>query len=243
MVSVMQKNKPRLLCTNPIGQLLIQQAAQKGLVISVLPFIETESLPGDELREIISGLSQQAATVVFTSLNAVEAVKTYLSNLVPRWKIWCTGGITQKSVREYFGEQAVSGTQKGAIELAESILAFGSITEVVFFCGDQRRNELPAKLTGQGIKVKEIIVYHTAAMPHQVFRHYDGITFFSPSAVHSFFSVNKIDNDTILFAIGKTTADTIKPYSNNKVIVGESPGKEMLIKKAIDYFQTHPIHR
>ncbi len=237
----MQENKRQLLCTNPIGQLLIQKAAEKGIVINVLSFIETELLRRDDLKEIITGLSRRPITVAFTSLNAVETVKTYLSGTIPRWKIWCTAGATQKSIGEYFGEEAISGTGSSALALAESMIDFGGVTELVFFCGDQRRDELPGKLKEHGIGVDEIIVYKTAAKPQQILEHYDGITFFSPSAVDSFFSVNKINKDTVLFAIGKTTAERIKTYSKNKVIVGETAGKEMLIEEAISYFQTHPI--
>ena len=114
---------------------------------------------------------------------------------------------------------------------------------MVFFCGDHRRNELPKILREHGIRVKEIIVYKTAFSSHRVSNQYDGIIFFSPSAVHSFFAVNDAGGASILFAIGKTTADTIKTYSPNKVIMGESPGKELLIGQAITYFQTHPIQQ
>jgi uroporphyrinogen-III synthase len=171
----------------------------------------------------------------------VEAVKTYLSGSIPGWKIGCTAGATRESVAEYFGKDAISWTGSSALELARSVAALGGITELVFFCGDTRRDELPEKLQKQGIRVVEIIVYKTAVTPQQISEPYDGITFFSPSAVDSFFSVNKIDKNTVLFAIGKTTADRIKTYSKNKVIVCKTPGREMLIEQAIRHFQTHPI--
>jgi uroporphyrinogen-III synthase len=237
----MQENKRQLLCTNPIGQSLIQKAEEKGIAITVLPFIEMEFLQLDELKEIIEPLSRRAITVAFTSVNAVETVKNYLSGAIPYWKIWSTGGATEKTVREYFGKGAISGTGHSATELAEAMIDFGVTEEVVFFCGNQRREELPGKLQGHGIRVKEIIVYKTAASAQKISKHYDGISFFSPSAVDSFFSVNQIDPATVLFAIGKTTADRIRTYSKNKVIVGDTPGKQMLIEEAISYFQTHPV--
>ena len=239
----MRENKYQLLCTNAVGQSLIEKAAEQGIVIHVLAFIETESVPGFEPGEIILDLSRQAITAVFTSLNAVEAVKANLENIRPPWKIWCTAGATQKSVREYFGEGSVAGSKSRAVELAESISANGAIEELVFFCGNMRRNELPEMLREQGIRVREIIVYKTSFAPHRVTSQYDGILFFSPSAVHSFFSVNDAGEAAVLFAIGKTTADTIKTYSDKKVIMGESPGKELLIGQALAYFQTHPIQQ
>src|SRR5258706_9822828 len=43
---------------------------------------------------------------------------------------------------------------------------------------------------------------------------YDGILFFSPSGVESFFNTNEVNEQTILFAIGNTTATEIKKYTN-----------------------------
>ena len=65
---------------------------------------------------------------------------------------------------------------------------------------------------------------------------YFGILFFSPSAVQSFFSKNKVADKTILFAIGNTTANEIKKYSTNKIIISDEPGKENLVTKMIEYF-------
>ena len=40
--------------------------------------------------------------------------------------------------------------------------------------------------------------------------------------------MNKINKQTILFAIGSTTADEIKKYSDNKIIISKESVKEIL---------------
>ena len=60
--------------------------------------------------------------------------------------------------------------------------------------------------------------------------------FFSPSAAESFFSTNTLTDKTILFAIGNTTALSIKKYTGNKIIVADEAGKNNLVEKAIEYF-------
>jgi len=80
------------------------------------------------------------------------------------------------------------------------------------------------------------VVYQTLATPHKIQKDYFGVLFFSPSAVQSFFSKNKVKDRTILFAIGNTTANEIKKYSNNKIIISDEPGKENLVQKMIEYF-------
>ena len=68
---------------------------------------------------------------------------------------------------------------------------------------------------------------------------YDGILFFSPSAVNSFFQLNKIDKQTQVFTIGKTTAESLQQDFNKKIIVADLPLEETMIDKVIAYFNLH----
>ena len=70
---------------------------------------------------------------------------------------------------------------------------------------------------------------------------YDGILFFSPSAVNSFLLKNKISPKTQLFAIGSTTANALQPFTNQPVIIAETPGKENLLHLAINHFSKSKI--
>ena len=112
----------------------------------------------------------------------------------------------------------------------------GLHTKSSFFCGDQRRDELPGILREHDIDVNEITVYQTLALTHKIDKHYQGILFFSPSAVESFFKNNTLPASTILFAIGNTTANAIRKFTKNKVIISDVPGKDNLVKKMIEYF-------
>jgi len=108
--------------------------------------------------------------------------------------------------------------------------------KIIFFCGDQRRDELPAILKDHGIEVEEIVVYKTIPQTIRIDKQYDGIAFYSPSAVDSFFSVNDLNASTIVFSIGLTTSDAIRKYVDNKIIVTTQPGKENLVNRIIDYY-------
>src|SRR5882724_1442756 len=145
-------------------------------------------------------------------------------------------GTTKKMIQTYFGENVIMDEADNALSLAAKIIR-DDIKNLVFFCGNQRRNELPNELASHHISVKELIVYETILTPQVVAGDHNGILFFSPSAATSFFSVNNPGKETTLFAIGNTTADTIKKYSRNKIIVSNSPGKETLIENCIEYFQ------
>jgi uroporphyrinogen-III synthase len=139
-------------------------------------------------------------------------------------------------VKKYFGAQVIVGVAENAAALAEKIIEDAATDELVFFCGNQRRDEMSTLLAQAEITVTEIVVYETLALPHVIKKDYDAILFFSPSAVDSFFAVNKLQRETLFFAIGTTTAAAIQQYNNGKIIVAAQPGKEALMQQAIDFF-------
>ena len=232
----MPQNKINILSTRPLEDSLIDEANKKGIHIEVLSFIETETLQNTDVQQEIEQALLQSAAVVFTSMNAVDAVTIFLDGHQPEWSIYSIGTATARLVKEYFGEESIAGTASNAAELAELIADEGDFNEVVFFCGDRRRDELPDILRSNNIKVNEIMVYQTIAVPHKIERQYDGILFFSPSAAESFFRANKLPETTLLFSIGNTTAGEIKKFSNNKIFISDKPGKENLVKKMIDFY-------
>lgn len=232
----MQENKVTILCTRPVSEGLIQEALKNDIVVDVIPFIETEPIETIEVQQEIEQAYIQSATIVFTSMNAVEAVAAYVEDQEPEWRIYCIGNTTKELVGEYFGEEKIYGTATSAVELAELIVEEAPDDEVIFFCGDQRRDELPDILRSNDIEVTEITVYHTIPVPRKISKDYIGILFFSPSAVDSFFRLNKVVEKTILFTIGNTTANTVRKYSDNKIIISKVPDKEHLLEEAINYF-------
>jgi uroporphyrinogen-III synthase len=216
----MSKPIAYMLSTRELSAALVEKAAAKGVVIDSLSFIAIEPMKAVDLP----GAS---AVVVFTSVNAVEAVDG------SGWKIFCTSGATRHKVAKRFGEAAIVGTADSAAELAATIVGEGWVKAVWFFCGDLRRYELPARLKQAGIQVHEVVVYRTKLTPHMIGREYDGIAFFSPTAVESFFSANRIPAHTRLFAIGETTAGAIRRYCDNPVTTSERPDAELLINQII----------
>ena len=226
-----------ILSTRPLDELLIHKAQQHKIGIHQLSFIDTEPLKEPQLQQQIAESLLKPQTVVFTSMNAAEAVAGYLENISPRWNIYCLGTATKLIVQQHFPESFISGTADNAGKLADRIIVEG-VNSVTFYCGDQRRHELPEKLAAKNIQVEEIVVYKTKATPHKTDIPYNGILFFSPSAVESFFSINEVAKDVVFFAIGQTTADSIRKFSNNKIVQGDMPGKENLTEKAITYFTT-----
>ena len=230
-------NKVRLLSTASLGNKIIDDAEGAGVMMDVIPFIKSSAIFTEGLGEEIKALCDEPLTVVFTSVNAIYALGANMQQGQPLWKIYCIGHATKSAALDYFKEEDIRGTGNDAAGLAQ-VIKEAQIKEVIFFCGDKRMDTLPLLLRNAGIEVKEIIVYTTEATPCEVSSAYDGILFFSPSAAESFFSVNSIPGDTVLFAIGSTTANVIKKHCDNYVWAGDNPSKELLVQESINYFHT-----
>lgn len=232
------RDKIRLLSTRPLDEALIENAAHHNIEIDVKAFIKVEKLLSCAVAETIAQLAVQPATVAFTSMNAVEVVVDMLpkDTIIPHWKIYCMGGATFTLVKKYWLYDEIAFTATNAAALAQQIIA-DEVKEIAFFCGNKRREELPTLLREKGLMVNEVVVYETTETPEVVTEKYEGIMFFSPSAVSSFFSANLVTANTTLFAIGNTTATAIRQHNHSNIVVSEFPAKDQLVGKAIEYYK------
>ncbi|MBS1747499.1 MAG: uroporphyrinogen-III synthase [Bacteroidetes bacterium] len=232
----MQQNKPRILITAEIDNSLLEKLTAKGFEVEVLNFIKTTTKQSLSLRQQIKNIPEKKVTVIFTSSKAVEAVDSILQNKKTGWNIYCVGKATKNLITQLFPGSTILGFANYATELAKEIINDNKADEVYFFCGNKRRNDLPDLLKENNIGLHEIEVYETVIYQHEVKKNFDAVIFFSPSAVEGFFAVNTIIQSTVFFAIGKTTADAIKKFSGNKIILSDTPGKKELIEEVAGYF-------
>ena len=169
-------NKIQILSTKPIGASIVRFADKQNICIDEVSFIKTEEVVSEELKKRIAELSKQNITVIFTSANAVKAVKKLLP-AKPSWKIFCIGYKTKKHAEDTFGNENIVGIADNGEQLADEIIKYSSPKRMVFFCGNRRREELPEKLKDHGIELEEIVVYDTIEKSQIISKHYDAILF------------------------------------------------------------------
>lgn len=174
--------------------------------------------------------SGKIENAIFTSKNAVRAV---LKKKLQIENCFCVGSKTADFLKENGFE--VKETADYAADLAKLILEKYSDKSFTFFCGNKRRDELPEILTKNEINFHEIQVYRTSLNFQEFQQNFDGIFFFSPSAVISFTKKNKI-GDAIAFSIGNTTASEAMKHTKN-IIIANSPGIENVIARAAKFFK------
>jgi uroporphyrinogen-III synthase len=248
----------RILSTKAVGPELVSTAAEQHIDLEHQAFIEVHPRITDALKLRIHELLQQQITAIFTSKNAVNSiVEHYLhadgksyhggwanlpqtaenSYFMPGWYVHCLNGATKDAVdacRNLFMPEA---TTPDAANIADLVAVRKNRAEpVVFFCGNIRRDVLPQRLKELNIDFEELIVYDTTETMPFTTQPYDGILFFSPSAVRSFFSVNQLPPQTICFAIGQTTAGELSQHTSNKIIVSAQQSLNHVVQTAINYF-------
>jgi uroporphyrinogen-III synthase len=229
----MQKNKSKILSTALLPEAVLRESADQDIIIEIVPFVQIKTSIDAELETRIRELFQTPITAVFTSSNAVTTVAELFQKPIP-WTVYSIGGTTAKTISQLF-QIPITGTANDAAALANVIIN-DNVQEVYFFCGSIRRDVLPGILYDANILVHELVVYQTIETPQSVPDDYDAILFYSPSAVHSFFSVNRLNAATALFAIGNTTAAAIRQHTPAKIISAQQPDKHALVQQLIEYF-------
>jgi uroporphyrinogen-III synthase len=231
-----------VLSTKMLDTPLVEMAKAEGINVIEQEAIQVKPILSKEKEdEIFSLLEKRVAYAVFTSSNAVSAVKNQLhksvNHLPPQWKIFCLSGRTKEMLlenAETFG--VVEETASSAAALAKQVIAKG-VKELVFFCGDRRRDELPTILQNAGVRVHEVVVYEVEETPAAAAGDYEAVMFFSPSAVQSFFTANQPKENTVCFAIGQATANSVKQFTQSKLVTSKEPTQEALLREVINYFQ------
>lgn len=234
--------KIKVLSTKKLEPSLIRKAEEQGIDVVEQEAIQVKPILNRETADrIISLALDNKRTIVLTSSNAVNALEKYMSYggnfCLIDWQVFCLSGKTKDTLLSAHRlEKQILGEAPNATELAHEIIR-QNVSEVVFFCGNRRRDELPDMLQAAGITVHEVVVYEVEETPVAAAGDYEAVLFFSPSAVQSFFAANQLKENTVCFAIGQTTANSVKQFTQSKPVVSKEPTQEALLMEVINYFK------
>jgi uroporphyrinogen-III synthase len=179
-------------------------------------------------------LPSEIDNAIFTSQNGVSALITSSEFALSQLKtagvqVFCVGYKT-KALLEQNGLKVVKMVENSA-KLGDFIVKNYKNETFHYFCGSERRHELPEKLKASEIDLFEVKTYKTTLKSKKFNQKWAGILFFSPSGVASFVYENKI-NDSIAFCIGNTTGKEAKKYTPNTVIAISASVESVLAKAA-----------
>lgn len=197
----------------------------RGIGLVEIDFISIIPLPFqiDEIPE----------NIIFTSKNSVQAMLDHPSKRYFQQKhIFCVGEKTADFLK--INGFRVFKTANYGEDLAFEIAKNHSQEKFLFICGRKRHDALPGELKKAGIQFSEVKVYDTELSPKKIERIFDGVLFFSPSAVQSFCAENGLSG-SVAFCIGTTTSTEAKKHTNN-IITATSPSMENVIVQVVKHF-------
>jgi uroporphyrinogen-III synthase len=226
------KTSVQLVSTKKLSHELLEALTVANIQVIQEDFIRrTVAIPQNLL------VSSFSTTVVFTSKMGVRAwieiVKKFHLD-INRYSIYCLSHRTKALAVEH--GLRVIGIGNDATSLTDAILKDKSIDRITYICGNRRRDELPNKLRSNGLEVQEIVAYKTELTPTVMRPGYQGILFFSPSAVESYYVLNQ-DTDCTAFCLGHTTAHEAQRIGFSKVQIADSSTPESLVEKIIHFYK------
>tara|TARA_R110001632_G_scaffold169221_10_gene288068 strand:+ start:600 stop:1259 length:660 start_codon:yes stop_codon:yes gene_type:complete len=180
-------------------------------------------------------IPETTTNCIITSQNGARAFLAQMPIGAAKTSYYCVGKKTAGLISEN-GLNVAHIAQNGA-ELAHFIIKNHQNEAFSYFCGNNRRDELPSLLKEAHIQCNEIIVYETHEQIQAFNQSFDGVLFFSPLGVSAFAKANPIPT---AFCIGETTAKEARKHTN-KVVVSNATTIESTIAKAVKYLKTNSL--
>ena len=175
--------------------------------------------------------------LIFTSQNAVKIAfsNSKIKHLLEGKKYFCVGEKT-KCILEKNGQKVTKKAQNSA-ELAHFLEKNYKNEAFSFLCGKRRRLEIESFFYTNNSSSEVVEIYDTLLTPKTFNSKFDGILFFSPSAVLSFFQTNLWSPKAHGFCIGNTTASALRNYTKNFSIAKE-PNEIEIFLSIYNYYKT-----
>ena len=194
-----------------------------------------------EIKNNIFELNEINNNLIFSSQNAVLSLMEQNGWEILKTKTVFCVGIKTKELLELNGF-TVDVYMDYASELAEIITLIYNKESYTFLSGNLRMETLPKALKSAGITFNEIEVYQTELAPFKISdqENFDGILFFSPSAVESYLTSNKIKKE-ICFCIGSTTAKALELNKVKNIVIAETPTIDEVVLAVIEHYKTESI--
>jgi uroporphyrinogen-III synthase len=164
--------------------------------------------------------------VIITSKNAIPALLEWKQHIK---NVFCVGDVTaERLIFHGFLPQIVASD---SITLAKKIMSGHAHKPFIYFCGEQRRDELPQIFADNNITLNELIVYESEIVEKSFDRIFAAVLFYSPRGVYAFAKANKHQPQCAI-CIGETTAAAARELFP-KVVVANKQTVENVLTTAI----------
>lgn len=226
----------QVLSTKILSKSDVSYAESFGVTVNCVPFIATKQITiAESERQYF--LDKQYELFIITSAYAGAFLQYILSDdRMPRPKeIYAVG---EKTTKFLIGMDDITHypNESNAESLSKLILNEASEKYCCYLKGNISLGTIEEELAYSNIKVEPFVCYNTELFPQSIeMEKYDGVMFFSPSAVESFMKGGNEIGRKPIFAIGKTTAKAVKDILSEDAIVAPCANTKSLIETIKEY--------
>ena len=245
----------RLLLTRPVEEAdaLKAKLEAKGFEVLCLPLIEIKP-PLDRgalLKKALDHIDHYD-WLILTSQNAVRVLRSCLKKIPPKLKIAAIGKATARAAQQAGWAPLTPQQENGAEGLIEFFTGKPLQGKRILYPRSQIGMEtLVNALLEKGAHVDVVEAYQTQSssvssqeLEGVLEKGVEGILFYSPSAVSSFFrkisKKNPLLKKMTFIPFGKTTAFVLKKEGVQPAFVPSKPDEDVLIEKIKKFFTNAP---
>ncbi len=190
--------------------------------------VETLKITPVEVKE----MPLNAEAWIVSSRNSLDAVEKFMSS-APEY-VFCVGDWIKKEIEKTGAKTTVKSFEN--MKSLASDLSKQNLQDVVYFCGDEHRQELEEGLKNTNTKISKVIT-HQSEMTFPVLKKaFEAVFVFSPRSAESLLKNNQFTVKTVFACIGSTTADYLRSRGVVNIFVSSYPDSKILIEE----FYTKP---
>jgi len=184
--------------------------------------VETLNISLMEVKEI-----PKTEAWVISSRNSFASVKGFI-NQEPGI-IYCVGNWVKEELIKV-GAKSVVRSFENMKSLATD-LAKQNLKSVLYFCGEDHRQELEEGLKNSSIKILKVITHQSQMTFPVVKNNFDVVFVFSPRSAESLLKNNSFNHQTIFACIGRTTESYVRNRGISNTYIASYPDSKILLEE------------
>jgi len=184
--------------------------------------IETLKIIPVEVNEIL-----KAEAWVVSSRNSFSVVNKFIDQSPDT--IYCVGSWIKKELLRAGAKSTIESFEN--MKNLATDLAKQSFKSILYFCGEEHRQELEEGFKNSSTKISKVIT-HQSQMTFPVIKNdFDAVFIFSPRSAESLMKNNSFNTQTIFVCIGTTTATYLNGRGVTKTFTPSYPDSRILLEE------------
>jgi len=178
----------------------------------------------------------QSKVWVVSSRNSFEAIEKFIHQL-PQF-VFCIGGWVKNEIEKLNNSRPTTrsgqATHVKSFENIKSLaadLAKQNFENIIYFCGEEHRQELELGLKKSTTKILKVITHQSEMIYPVIDKAYDAVFVFSSRSVESLLKDNSFDKQTVFACIGNTTLEYVKNRNIANTFVSSYPDSKVLLEE------------